>query len=360
MIFVDALLRFATVGLLGGLLLLLVRDARALPAARVGILLCISQMAQAVFASPKPISPPPEVALVAAFLAVPAPALLWLFWVMLLDDGQRLRPIYLAVVALACLFKLGWALEFAGIALPCHALRYAGTYAIGVGLMTHIMYLSVSGRQDDMVEERRRTRLVVALVVMGAGVLNLAVELSKPPEAAALIAGNALGVVALLTIGWWLVSLDRAQLQPAVPVGPDSLAVPAKDRATYEQLIAALEERKAYLRPDLTIGRLARQVGVPEHQLRALINRTLGHRNFASFINGYRLAHAKTLLADPGAARLPILTIAYDSGFQTLSTFNRAFRAQCGEAPSAYRRRMLECRPDTATTMADAQCLDQA
>ena len=29
-------------------------------------------------------------------------------------------------------------------------------------------------------------------------------------------------------------------------------------------------------------------LGTPEHRLRALINRKLGHRNFSSFLNGYR------------------------------------------------------------------------
>jgi len=63
----------------------------------------------------------------------------------------------------------------------------------------------------------------------------------------------------------------------------------------------------------------------------------MGHRNFASFLNGYRLNYAKSVLADLEQARLPILTIAMDAGFSSLAPFNRAFKAVEGKTPSEYR-----------------------
>jgi AraC-like DNA-binding protein len=157
----------------------------------------------------------------------------------------------------------------------------------------------------------------------------------------AMLIRHGLAIMALLAAGWWLVSLDSAFLAPLPQPSHEGASIPAKDRAAYERLMAAMETDKVYLDPELTVSRLAAKIGLPDHQLRSLINQTLGHRNFSSFINGYRLSYAKTLLADPQSARIPILTIAYDSGFQTLSTFNRAFRADRGEAPSDYRRRKL-------------------
>ena len=60
-----------------------------------------------------------------------------------------------------------------------------------------------------------------------------------------------------------------------------------------------------------------------------------------AFVNGYRLAEAMAALADPAQARVPVLTIALDAGFQSVGPFNRAFKAQTGETPSEYRRRHL-------------------
>ncbi len=91
---------------------------------------------------------------------------------------------------------------------------------------------------------------------------------------------------------------------------------------------------------------LAGRLGIPEYRLRRLINRRLGHRNFSSFVNGYRLAEARAALADPSQAEVPILTIALDTGFQSLAPFNRAFKVTAGMTPSAYRRQCLSSRLD--------------
>ena len=75
---------------------------------------------------------------------------------------------------------------------------------------------------------------------------------------------------------------------------------------------------------------------IPEYRLRHLINRQLGHRNFSTFVNGYRLAEAEAALGDPGQAEVPILTIALDAGFGSMGPFNRAFKAQTGLTPTEY------------------------
>ena len=86
------------------------------------------------------------------------------------------------------------------------------------------------------------------------------------------------------------------------------------------------------------IGALADEIGIPEHRLRATINRTLGHRNFASFINGYRIEAAKSALSARDEAQKTILEIAYDCGFASLGPFNKAFRAMTGTSPRDFRR----------------------
>ncbi|MFY8143500.1 MAG: helix-turn-helix domain-containing protein, partial [Caulobacter sp.] len=89
---------------------------------------------------------------------------------------------------------------------------------------------------------------------------------------------------------------------------------------------------------DLSIGTLAALVGAPEHRLRKLINGTLGHRNFADYVNGRRIAAAKVALADPEQALKSVSTIAYELGFASLGPFNRAFRAVTGVTPTAWRQ----------------------
>ena len=57
-----------------------------------------------------------------------------------------------------------------------------------------------------------------------------------------------------------------------------------------------------------------------------------------------RLLRAMTLLAEP---RPSVLEVAMTVGFESLSSFNRAFRQGTGETPSAYRRQRAQRRAAT-------------
>jgi AraC-like DNA-binding protein len=109
----------------------------------------------------------------------------------------------------------------------------------------------------------------------------------------------------------------------------------------YQRLMTLMEEG-AYRKEGLTVAALAEQVGVPEHQLRRLINRELGFRNFSAFLNERRIADAKTMLAAPENAKKQILQIALDHGYGSIAPFNRAFKDATGKTPSEFRREALE------------------
>ncbi len=104
-------------------------------------------------------------------------------------------------------------------------------------------------------------------------------------------------------------------------------------------LLRLLDVDHVYRRPKLSIRSLADQLGLPEYRLRKLIHEELGFRNFNVFLHHYRLREACEMLSDPRQARTPILTIALTVGYQSINTFNRAFREIVGETPSTFRAR---------------------
>ena len=118
------------------------------------------------------------------------------------------------------------------------------------------------------------------------------------------------------------------------PTGPEA--------ALLQALRKLIDHGKVYREQDLSIASLSQKLDIPEHRLRRLINRQLGHRNFSAFVNGYRLAEAETALSDPAQADVPILTIALDAGFGSIGPFNRAFKAHTGLTPTEYRRARLD------------------
>jgi AraC-like DNA-binding protein len=215
---------------------------------------------------------------------------------------------------------------------------------------------ALAGRATDLVEGRRRLRVVLAIATALYTVLIIASDWLWPGglSAAPLSLVNAVGMLTLIFVVAALVplpSIGTALAPAAAPVGPtqspdsDLPAPPSPtgpDAALLRTLRNLIDHDKIYREPDLSIASLSQRLDIPEHRLRRLINRQLGHRNFSAFVNGYRLAEAEGALGDPAQADVPILTIALDAGFGSIGPFNRAFKAHAGLTPSEYRRARLE------------------
>jgi AraC-like DNA-binding protein len=98
-----------------------------------------------------------------------------------------------------------------------------------------------------------------------------------------------------------------------------------------------METRKPHLVPGLSISGLAREMAVPARCLSQVINSRLG-KNFVDFINSCRVEEAKRLLSESRTNGKTILEIAYESGFNSKSVFNKAFKKHAGMPPNEFRR----------------------
>lgn len=106
--------------------------------------------------------------------------------------------------------------------------------------------------------------------------------------------------------------------------------------------------------PELTLPGLARRLGTNSGRVSRAINLGLG-MNFSAFVNGLRAEGVAGALADRPDADL--LDLAFDMGFASKASFNRAFRARFGMAPSQYRRTVSDPafpRTDSKLRRADA------
>ncbi|MCG9970908.1 helix-turn-helix domain-containing protein [Christiangramia crocea] len=98
-----------------------------------------------------------------------------------------------------------------------------------------------------------------------------------------------------------------------------------------------MEQEKPYLNAHLSLPDLASQLEIPSHHLSRVINERL-KLNFFDFINQYRVEEVKTKIANPKFDNLSLLGIAFESGFNSKSAFNRIFKKMTGSTPSAYKR----------------------
>ena len=105
------------------------------------------------------------------------------------------------------------------------------------------------------------------------------------------------------------------------------------------QQMSALKEymdtHKPYLQPKLSHAELAEMLALTPHDLSNLINQHMGC-NFYDFINQYRVAAFKEKIEANQDQQFTLLAIAMDCGFNSKSAFNRVFKKETGQTPSAY------------------------
>lgn len=109
-----------------------------------------------------------------------------------------------------------------------------------------------------------------------------------------------------------------------------------KDVADYVNKIRKyMVIEKPYLERDLTIYDLSDQLKIPRHILSEVINEHMG-KNFYNLVNEYRVNEVKERMKSNDMRQLTILAIAYDSGFNSKSSFNTIFKEKTGQTPSEY------------------------
>jgi len=104
-----------------------------------------------------------------------------------------------------------------------------------------------------------------------------------------------------------------------------------------DRLEKIMLEQQAYLRPDLTLPRLAGAVGCSVNHLSQVINAGF-EMSFFDYLNQHRILHAKELLGDLADRNGAILNIAFTVGFNSNSAFYAAFKKCVGQTPAQYRR----------------------
>jgi AraC-like DNA-binding protein len=100
-------------------------------------------------------------------------------------------------------------------------------------------------------------------------------------------------------------------------------------------LTGLMEKEKPHLDPTLNLNKLADRVSMHPKDLTIVLNQEL-ETNFYDFLNEYRIEEAKTKLLDPQYKHLTILAIAYDSGFNSKSSFNALFKKYVKMTPKEF------------------------
>lgn len=271
---------------------------------------------------------------------------LWWFCLSCFDRGFKLRGgvlhVGLAWAFLAALDRGQFGNAVAGKGLSVLLV------ALGFGIVIHLVWALVAEGQGDLIQQRHDARKLVAILLGGMLFIDLAADalfgFAWRPLAFSM-AQNAM----VLAFGVWLAT-RLLVVRPGVLAFADSQGTSIRahtlplrrighEDELHRRLSALMDKDRIFLDPDLTFARFVKRMGASERAVRTLINQRLGYDHFRTFLNHYRIAEARRLLAEPNCTD-KLVTIAIDSGFASLASFNRAFRAIEDCSPNEYRSAM--------------------
>lgn len=274
-------------------------------------------------------------------LSVAGGGYVWLFLTVLFEDRRVTWASLAPAGALTALGLIGMAAS--GSVRPVVWIVHN---VVELGLALHALRFIVRSWRGDLIEARRRLRgpflAAVAVYMMVLSGFEIAESLGYDSGWHREAGAVSLGLFCLAAAATFLAPRAALLDGPRVATpAPAETAGDAQDAAIAGRLDTLMTREALWRREGLTIGALAEALQAPEHRVRRVINGLLGHRNFAAFVNAYRIAAAKDALADPANAGRTVAAIAFDLGFGSLGPFNRAFKEATGRTPTEFRQAAL-------------------
>ncbi|MEM7360830.1 MAG: helix-turn-helix domain-containing protein [Pseudomonadota bacterium] len=343
MLVFEALFRYGSVGILFAIAILILRDGRQLLALRIGLLLIASIISLFLTTGSEEISIGGQPAAALRMFDMLNSIFVWWLGLALFDDDFQIGVREWTVLALYLCVGIPSRLHHVGIEFYWHEWLDAVAVSMVLAMMAHLAYQAVVGRKEDLLENRRRVRIRFAIAVALLVFVSIVAEEIAARQPTPVFDTILITYVATFPLGIWAI-LWLTRLHPellAFETGSTRQVRESEmsswEQQVYQRLITIVDKEQAYRDHTLSIGNLAERVAIPPHQLRKLINQTMGYRNFSAFVNHYRIREVKQMLANPEKSNVPILTLALEAGFSSLAPFQRAFKASEGLTPTEYR-----------------------
>jgi len=116
---------------------------------------------------------------------------------------------------------------------------------------------------------------------------------------------------------------------------PEEIEITPELKANNQRLLTFMDSEKPYLDSNLGLHELADKLEITRHQLSNVINQ-VHKKNFYEFVNSYRVEEVKHLLQDPESSKFKLISLAYDAGFNSKTSFNRIFKQMTTMTPSQF------------------------
>ena len=102
--------------------------------------------------------------------------------------------------------------------------------------------------------------------------------------------------------------------------------------AIAEQLNQLMTNERVFKDPDLSLSSLSKKLAVKPYLTTKCLN-LIFEKKFNDYINTYRIEELKKLMKDPENKKYTLLSLAFEAGFNSKASFNRAVTKLTGKSP---------------------------
>ena len=128
---------------------------------------------------------------------------------------------------------------------------------------------------------------------------------------------------------------DAASNHPEASTKRAEKPDPAEVQIWCKRVEVIMQREKLYLNPELTLSDLAEKLQTNSSWASYVIN-TGFQKNFNDFVNAFRVVAFQEKVNDPKLSHYTLLALAFECGFNSKSTFNRAVKKATGQLPSTF------------------------
>ncbi|NER15202.1 helix-turn-helix domain-containing protein [Leptobacterium flavescens] len=203
---------------------------------------------------------------------------------------------------------------------------------IAIGLFVHVLFKKNTSGMDV------KDRWWLFLLLAGAGSIQIAYFSNYILGLTPYLAGPVIYAVFIYVIALFGLLNKKVLFKEAFSSRYNNIKIgDAEFNTSKIQIAALMQNEKPYLDPAFSLDKLSRSVTLPSYLASHIINKGF-NTNFSDFINSYRIEEAKLKLMSPQYDRIKISEIAYECGFNSLSSFNKAFKKHVGRTPSEFKK----------------------
>lgn len=144
--------------------------------------------------------------------------------------------------------------------------------------------------------------------------------------------------IGMAAITYWLGLEGFSRRKDSVFRSESTVSDKTLDQLTEvaDKLRSAMTEDELFKDPELTVDKLAKKLDTKSYLITKALSVVLKTK-FNDFVNTYRIEEVKTLLADPKNEQFTLLSLAFDAGFNSKASFNRAVKKITGKSPSSLK-----------------------